>query len=105
MSHNRDAQPRVYAHLIHQIADEEIFSETRSLAKGKCLEGVLYTSVHQPLGDVFSDELPTLALSSDVVVVLEFMRQLLDFRFGEASLLEHLFGLLLPPNCAEASPS
>jgi hypothetical protein len=48
VSHNRDAQPRVYAHLIHQIADEEIFSETRSLTKGKCLEGffiLLFTNL------------------------------------------------------------
>jgi hypothetical protein len=39
---------RVYAHLIHQIADEEIFSETRSLTKGKCLEGffkLLFTNL------------------------------------------------------------
>src|SRR5215203_1988005 len=61
---------------------------------------VLRTS-HQPLGDVFSDDLPTLAFGSDVVVVLEVVRQLLDLHLLEASFLEHLFGLLLAPHRAE----
>ena len=67
---------------------------------GQALRGYFYTSIHHPLGDVFSNDLPTLALGSDVVVVLEVVWQLLDLHLREPGFLEHILGLLFAPHRA-----
>src|SRR5918994_7943231 len=47
-------------------------------------------------------DLRNLAFGSDVIVVLEVVRQLLDLHLLEAGFFEHLFGLLLAPHRAQA---